>query len=123
MKMNWKSVCLVFTIMIVFFFIKGMGALAQPTDLGVVSPEAFDGSRFSKRYGLDSHTDFWAAKDDEGKMHIYLKEGLTISDTTPIFEAPDATKINRMAALRTKLASSDLTVPEISEYLRLRDGI
>jgi len=86
-----------------------------------VPAENFDGSLFAQRYSLDRE-DFYA-KIVGGNMFIVLKDGVTISDQIPVFEASDTTKQDLFSALRTKLKSQDLTVPEMNDYLRLRDGL
>lgn len=86
-----------------------------------VPAENFDGSKFAQRYALDRE-DFHA-EIVGGEMFIVLEDGVTISDQIPIFEASDTTKQDRFSALRTRLKSQDLTVAEMNDYLRLRDGI
>ncbi len=86
-----------------------------------VPAENFDGSKFAQRYALDKD-DFYA-KIVGGEMFIVLKDGVTISDEIPVFEASDMTKRDLFSALRIKLKTQDLTVPEMNDYLRLRDGL
>lgn len=86
-----------------------------------VPAENFDGSKFAQRYALDRE-DFYA-EIVGGEMFIVLKDGVTISDQIPIFEVPDMTKQDLFSALRTRLKSQDLTVAEMNDYLRFRDGL
>lgn len=82
-----------------------------------VDADKFDGAKFSQRYGI-GFDDFFA-RYYGGKMYVYIKDEVTISDPTPIFEASDTTKIDRASELNAKLATADLTPAEISELLRL----
>ncbi len=86
-----------------------------------VPAENFDGSKFAQRYSLDRE-DFHA-EIVGGEMFIVQTGGATIMDQPPVFEAPDMTKQDRFEFLRTKLENQDLTVPEMNDYLRLRDGL
>ncbi len=87
-----------------------------------VDPSAFDGTKFAQRYGLDSQSDFKAVYEN-GQMFIVLREGLTLPDDPPVFDAPDTGKRDRLAVLRTDAKGRDLTLAEINEYIRLRDSI
>ena len=86
-----------------------------------VPAENFDGSKFAQRYALDRE-DFHA-EIVGAEMFIVLKDGVTISDEVPVFEASDMTKQNRFSALRTRMKTQDLTLAEMNDYVRLRDGL
>ncbi len=86
-----------------------------------VPAENFDGSKFAQKYSLD-RDDFYA-KIVGGEMFIVLNDGVTISDQIPVFEASDMTKQDRFSTLRTKLKSQDLTLAEMNDYTRFRDGL
>lgn len=78
-------------------------------------PALFDGTKFAVRYKLNSlRMDFWA---DE--KWVYLRDGITLPDNPPIFEAPDAPP----PPLSTRLDALK-TLPELIELLKkeLRNG-
>lgn len=109
------------------FFIMWAGILMAGIALDVwaskhqVDAANFDGAKFAQKYGLEQE-DFYAVYED-GQMFVIIRDGITLPDDPPIFEAPDTTKRDRLAALRVLAGTRNLTLPELNEYIRLRDGI
>lgn len=99
------------------------GAVAPTIKEYPIDPATFDGAKFADRYSLDFNEDFKVRQKVGGQYILVLRLGLTLPDDPPIIEPPDSTKRDRLEALRMKLSSQDLSVPEINDYLRLRDGI
>ena len=106
-----------FAFLLVFAVI---GASASSEQHYKISSKNFDGAKLMKRYNLKLE-DFRAYYKD-GEMFVMIYDGVTIPDP-PIFEAPDTTKRDRLAALRLVLRSGDLNVSQINEYLRLKAGL
>lgn len=70
-------------------------------------PRQFDGAKFAARYGLQvperGQPDFY-----ELNGRIYLREGLTLPDNPPIFEAPDPVTKIRVTELYLDTADGQL---------------
>lgn len=86
-----------------------------------IPAENFDGAKFKQRYNLKA--DDFHAEYVNGEMEIVIHDGVTLSDSDPVFEAPDTTKRDRLAVLILDLGSRDLTLAEVNELLRIRSGL
>lgn len=86
-----------------------------------VDPANFDGAKLLERYSNLKLEDF-RAEIRNGEMYIVFRDGAPIP-ATPVFEASDPTKRDRLAVLRGMLRSGNLNVSQINEYLRLTAGL
>ncbi len=98
-----------------------LGTAAVSEQVFKVDPANFDGKKYMEREGItleDFHAEFRG-----GEMYIVIHDDVTVS-ATPVFEASDTTKRDRLTVLRIKMGrSEDLTTSEINEYLRLTAGL
>lgn len=97
-----------------------LGASAISEQRHKIPAENFDGAKFMQRYNLE--VDDFHAEYVNGEMFVVIHDGVTLSDSDPVFEASDTTKRDRLVVLRSKLKSQDLTLTELNEYLRLQSG-
>lgn len=107
------------TLVFLFAFVV-LGASATSEQRHKIAPENFDGAKLMQRYSLK--VDDFHAEYVNGEMYIVIHDGVTIP-STPTFEASDTTKRARLSALRATARTQTLTLDEVTEYLRLRDGL
>lgn len=105
---------------VAFFVLSVSVATAISDQHHKIASENFDGAKFMERYNL-KQDDFHAYYKD-GEMYVAIHDNVTI-EANPTFEAPDTTKRDRLVALRAKMKTQDLTLAEMNEYIRLKDGI
>src|SRR5688572_18358325 len=70
------------------------------------NPAQFCGTKFKTRYGLREE-DFWA-----DRTHVYVREGVRLSDDPPVFEAPTA-----RISTRDRIDAAQ-TLAELKEVLK-----
>lgn len=90
-------------------------------------PTEFSGNKFAARYKLDPDKDYWTDRNAAGDHILVLAEGITLLDDPPILEAsdpdPKSAMKPEMDRIMEKLKTQDLTLSEISMYLRYRNEI
>ena len=105
--------------LLIGFALLGTSAISE--QVFKVDPANFDGAKYMEREGItleDFHAEF-----RDGEMHIVIHDPVTVS-ATPVFEASDTTKRDRLSILLAKMGRlEDLNNSELNEYLRLTAGL
>ncbi len=97
-----------------------LGASAISEQVFKIDAANFDGAKLMQRYNLK--VDDFHAEYVNGEMYVVIHDGVTIP-STPTFEASDTTKRDRLSVLSATARIQTLTLDEVTEYLRLRDGL
>ena len=99
-------------IVLVFLFCLAASLAQAQTQQFSINPATFDGGKFITRYTL-TKKDFWVSGST-----LFLRDGVTLPDNPPIFDAPDGTAV---AARVVAKANVDRNIVEKALILMILD--